>query len=193
MRTLSIVMLILFATSSRALLAQHAAISGTVTSSDGAPLSAAHVALPDALRGVVADEQGRFYISGVEAGRQRLRVTHVGFRVEEREIVVEQGATLRLTITLQPTTVDMGEVRVSATRSEELVRNVPLPMQVAVSEQLLRAPSVGIADALDAQPGVALIRDGVWGTDVSIRGHGRSNVVTLVEDRKSTRLNSSHT
>ncbi|HOJ03145.1 MAG TPA: TonB-dependent receptor [Bacteroidota bacterium] len=181
MRTLSIVMLILFATSSRALLAQHAAISGTVTSSDGAPLSAAHVALPDALRGVVADEQGRFYISGVEAGRQRLRVTHVGFRVEEREIVVEQGATLRLTITLQPTTVDMGEVRVSATRSEELVRNVPLPMQVAVSEQLLRAPSVGIADALDAQPGVALIRDGVWGTDVSIRGLGRSNVVTLVD------------
>jgi hemoglobin/transferrin/lactoferrin receptor protein len=157
-------------------------LSGAVTDDEGTPLAGVHVSLPDLQRIVVTDERGVFFIPGIEAGAYRLRVSHIGYRVVELRVLVGQDAVSSVpVIRLFPTPVNMGEVSVYSTRSEELLRNVPLPMSVAVSEQLLRTPAIGIVDALDVQPGVALIRDGPWATDISIRGLGRSNVVTLID------------
>jgi hemoglobin/transferrin/lactoferrin receptor protein len=157
-------------------------ISGRVLDQSGNAIQGAHVSLPALQRGGVTDERGQFFLAGLPDGTYELRVSHVGYRVLERMVTVVQGETQALRdLRLESVPVDVGEVSVFATRSDDLLRNLPLPVTVAVGEQLLRNPAISVADALDAQPGVALIRDGVWGTDVSIRGLGRSNVVNIVD------------
>jgi hemoglobin/transferrin/lactoferrin receptor protein len=157
-------------------------LTGRVVDESGSAIHGAHVSLPALQRGSVTDERGRFFLAGLPDGEYALRFSHVGYRVLERLVIVANGENAALPdIRLESVPVDIGEVSVLGTRSDELLRNVPFPVSVAVGEQLLRTPAISVADALDAQPGVALVRDGAWGTDISIRGLGRSNVVSIVD------------
>ena len=40
---------------------------------------------------------------------------------------------------------------------------------------------MSLPDILQNEPGVSLLRDGIWGTEVSIRGLNRENVITLID------------
>ena len=93
----------------------------------------------------------------------------------------EADGEAEVRITLEESPVDLGAVTVSATRSQELLRNIPQPLTVVDATEMERFAPVSVPDALDATPGITLVRDGVWGTDVSIRGLSRANVVTLVD------------
>ncbi len=157
-------------------------VSGRVLDESNRPLAGVHVALPDIQRGCVTDESGRFFLAGLPEGPIRMRITHVGYRAFEFEIQSTDGTINVLPdVRLTATAIDLGEVSVSSTRSDELMRNVPQPISATAAGQLLRQPLISIPDALDAQPGVALVRDGAWGTDVSIRGLSRGNIVTIVD------------
>jgi hemoglobin/transferrin/lactoferrin receptor protein len=80
--------------------------------------------------------------------------------------------------------ITFGEVTVTSTRFEQTLRDVPLSMEVINKDYIIGTTSVSIPDALQNQPGVAIARDGVWGTDISIRGLGRQNIVTLVDGNR---------
>jgi hemoglobin/transferrin/lactoferrin receptor protein len=51
-------------------------------------------------------------------------------------------------------------------------------------EQLLKTLYVTVSDALSRDPGIALVRDGMWETAISIRGMSRSNIVSLVDNTR---------
>ena len=40
---------------------------------------------------------------------------------------------------------------------------------------------MSLPDILQNEPGVSLLRDGIWGTEVSIRGLNRENVITMID------------
>jgi hemoglobin/transferrin/lactoferrin receptor protein len=164
-----------------ALLSQTARIPGRVTDPDGRPLAGAHVSVADREVGTVTDTDGEFLLTGLPMKTLVLRVSHVGFAARRVEVQLSGEKHSSLNVTLQPHPVTLDEVTVSATRSRDLVRNIPQPVTVVGAEMLRSRAPVGVADALDAEPGIALVRDGIWGTDVSIRGMQRSNVVTLVD------------
>ncbi|MDR3665840.1 MAG: TonB-dependent receptor [Ignavibacteriaceae bacterium] len=80
--------------------------------------------------------------------------------------------------------ITYGEVTVTSTRFEQPIRDVPLPMEIVNKDDILNSTSVSVPDVLQNQPGVAIARDGIWGTDISIRGLGRQNIVTLVDGNR---------
>jgi hemoglobin/transferrin/lactoferrin receptor protein len=166
---------------SPALLSQTARLPGRVTDPDGRPVAGAHVSVTDRQVGTVTGSDGVFLLTGLPTGILTIRVSHVGFAARSMEVQLSEGMNSRLTAMLQPRAVSMDEVTVTGTRARDLARNIPQPVTVVGADMLLARAPVGIPDALDAEPGIALVRDGIWGTDVSIRGMQRSNVVTLVD------------
>jgi len=160
---------------------QSGSLAGVVRNSSDLPLSSAHVAIPALHRGVTSDGQGRFYFEALPTGSLELRITHIGYRTEKLTLFIQPGKLGRIDIVLTESSIDFGSVTVVSTRSEEMIREIPQPVFMMTSEQLLRSPAIGVADALDSHAGVSLIRDGAWGSDVNIRGLGRDNTVLLID------------
>ena len=160
---------------------QDAVLRGDVRDDDGRPLQGVHVYVETQQRGTVTGSRGEFYLAGLEAGEAFVRFSHISHAPVQRRIALGADGPVRLRVRLESRALDMGDVTITGTRTHELQRESPFPVSVVASEQLVRVAPVSIPDALDAQPGVALVRDGVWGTDVNIRGLSRANVVTLVD------------
>ena len=97
--------------------AQEAAVEGHVLAADGAALGTARVALyhqTDALYEAIADRDGAFSLPAVAAGEYRLAVSLDGYHTVEQALVLRPRQPIRLTIELQPQTVVVEQVEVSA-------------------------------------------------------------------------------
>lgn len=175
--------LLLFVTLSSfpVLYGQTASLPGSVRDPEGRPVSGAHVAVVGQQAGTVSGGDGDFLLTGLIPGTLRIRISHLGFAAYEQTMEIAPGMNGARNIVLRPRPIDIGEVTVTATRARDLVRNIPQPVSVVGAEALFARAPVSVPDALDAEPGIDLVRDGIWGTDVSIRGMQRSNVVTLVD------------
>jgi hemoglobin/transferrin/lactoferrin receptor protein len=182
-RPSSCVFLLFFLILPTATQAQNLRISGTVVDEYGNPLRGAHVIAEGTSLGAVTGNDGRFrfVVPKGDGTRVTLRATHLGYAPTERMLAtgVDDAEAIRLELRSIP--VDLGSVIVTATRTEDLLRDIPLPVTIIDAARLQRSTPVSVPDALDSEAGITLVRDGVWGTDVSIRGLGRNNVVTLVD------------
>lgn len=117
-------------------------LEGHVTSSDGAPLPDAAVALSGAIPGerqAVTDAGGAYHFAALPPGSYRLRVSHAGFEPEERGAIVSLRATttadFRLGVSAQREAVVVSESTpaIDRTSSEvgravdaEAFRRIPL-------------------------------------------------------------------
>jgi len=128
----------------------------------------------------ISDVEGDFSFSDLEAGNYRLTVRNIGYQVLHQEIQLTQGESKQLTLALIPGLMELGEVSVTSIRYEQAERNVALPIEVIPRQYFPRNSSRSMADVMSQEPGIALYRDGAWGTSVSIRGLGENRLVSLV-------------
>ena len=129
--------------------------------------------------------KGEFYFSSVSKGTYVLTVSYIGYEKSELTLDTKTDRNLtELSISLKSSPVKTGEVRVTSTRQEKLLKDVPLPMEIVSDETIARIPSNTVPDVLDKKPGLSLVRDGIWATDISIRGLSRYNVVTMIDGNR---------
>lgn len=165
-----------------------AQIGGVVIDAESKePLSNATVIL----KGDVSKEaaqtniKGEFYFSSVSKGTYLLTVSYIGYEKSELTIDTKTDRNLtKLNIALKSSPVNTGEIRVTSTRQEKLIKDVPLPIEIVSEETIARIPSNTVPDVLDKKPGLSLVRDGIWATDINIRGLSRYNVVTMIDGNR---------
>lgn len=78
-----------------------------VDASTQQPLSGASVRMVGIDRGSLTDPEGRYAITGIAAGRHRVRVSMIGYGQEEQAVEVLDGQTVTLNFTLQPEAVTL--------------------------------------------------------------------------------------
>lgn len=166
------------------LFAQTGAVTGLVVDqTTGKPLRGANVLIQDANTGAMTNEAGAFRFMRLQPGEHILRVSYVGYRtVSQRVLATSDPELLRIELTTSP--LPLMEMTVSVPRYATTPRESALPLAVVTSERLAAAAPVTVSDALQNEPGIALQRDGVWATSVSIRGLGRSSIVTLIDGQR---------
>ena len=157
---------------------RRATITGMVTDTAHAALVGARVELQPKGHAAVSDTQGQFIISDVTAGDYTITVSYVGFSTLSKQLHVNAGEVARVDAVLQVSSLSEEIiVRAERPRGEAQALNRELTadniVQVLPAEVITSLPNTNVADALGRLPGVSLERD-----------EG--------EDRKSTRLNSSH-
>ncbi|MBI5170692.1 MAG: TonB-dependent receptor [Candidatus Eisenbacteria bacterium] len=160
----------------------HAAtLRGRVVAHDGgAPIAGALVRLAETGASVRTAADGGFTFERLAPGRWTLAVRHVAWSGEARALVLDEpGADLVLA--LRPAVHPADEVIVESARTSFTLRHAPWPAGVRTTEQLAGRTAVTPAEQAAALPGVALVRDGAWQTNVSIRGMGRASIVSLVD------------
>src|SRR5437016_11356777 len=159
-------------------------ISGQVTDSTAQqPLVGAEIGLVDAggalLRGVRSDASGRFVLTNVPVGDQRLRVRFVGYAPKELSLTVRDGQTSRIDFALIPRSLQLDQVVITGTGGvvqKRVVGNVV--ESIAAPDVLQVAPARTVDQLVGARtPGVIVLpSSGQVGTGAQVRIRGASSL-----------------
>ena len=154
---------------------QKGAISGIVTDDSGAVLKGAQISIESKDINVVSDEQGRFFINGIDPGSYTLTISYVGFTVLNDSVSVSAGQTANEVAKLQVKS-QSESILVTAPRltgeaeAVNIERTADNLLQVLPLEVIRSLPNANMADALGRMPSVTLERDEGEGKYVQVRG-----------------------
>ncbi len=163
-------------------------IKGTLTTNDGRPAAYVTVTLGVGGKKAITDEAGTFILRNVRPGNYMLEVSLIGHETVRREVLVESGKTVVLSIVLSVSGTELSTVVVSGGRAKyantgsDYVAKMPLKNMEnpqaysAVSSELIREQVItNYDDALKNAPGISKLwsstgRDGDGAGYYSLRG-----------------------
>lgn len=166
--------------------AQQAIVQGIITdNSNGLPLEGANVVLEDTdrevRRGMAADRNGFYQITGLDPGRYSMRISYIGFVAYVDTFTVRSDERRTISISMKPDDELLDEVVVAPTGtgaaqlqagrqriSVSDLRRIPTP-----------APGGDLASYLQAMPGV--VSAGDRGGQLYIRGGTPAENMVLVD------------
>lgn len=131
-----------------------------------------------------SDEEGYYKINDIPAGNYFLIFSYAGYKIIKQEIKIKSGTTAVLNIELPVSNITTGEIIVTSQRYKSQIKDVPLPIEVVEKDEILKSPSNTISELLGGKPGLSLTRDGIWATDITIRGMSKNNIVTLIDGNR---------
>ncbi len=160
----------------------------------GSPLVAATIRLDGGaqaarVRGAVSDNDGRFSVRGLSSGTYRLLVSYVGYRSDVRNVEVAPGDSLHFEIRLQPATIGLDEVVVSASRRPEKITEAPASVSVVGAREIRQQPALTVVDHLRDVPGVDIVQSGLTQSNVVVRGFNNAfsgTLMTLTDNRMAS-------
>jgi hemoglobin/transferrin/lactoferrin receptor protein len=137
--------------------------------------------LPNGALSALTDNNGHFVFTRIKPGSYQLQVNLLGYYPQNKSVEVTEAQAATILFELKPAMIPLGEVRVSTLRYDKLERSVSMPVAVVPREYFPRQSSMTLSDVLSREPGIALARDGGWGTSINIRGMGESRLVSMVD------------
>ncbi len=126
---------------------------------------------------------GEYSINELSEGTYDIKISCLGYKQISSNIKIDSTLTLA-DFSLEPSLIEMGKVVVSTNRTEDYLRNSPFAELIVDKEEIQKRPAISLPDILQNEPGISLIRDGIWGTEISIRGLNRENIITLIDGNR---------
>ncbi len=181
-RLLSAVLLVLVSATCIAAQDQGIVAGRVVDASTGTPVATAAVRVRGTVLAAFADDSGRFALTGVPPGRQRLSVERFGYAPQEIEVQVRAAARTEIEVLLEPRAVAVGEVVTSVTKREISSLEAPVSVAVIEEEDIQQRVTDTAADAVAYAPSVQFVGDqlNIRGSSGYSRGAG-SRVLLLLD------------
>jgi outer membrane receptor for ferrienterochelin and colicins len=131
---------------------ESAAVRGRVLDADGSPIPKAAVLIPEFSLSTETDEDGKFEISGIPAGKFHIEVHASGFLpfISDEIDSAESIGDLRVTMYLIPSE----EIVITATQTEKMFAETPVKTEVITSTNIERKDASNLATALSLTTGV---------------------------------------
>ncbi|MEJ2635354.1 MAG: TonB-dependent receptor [Calditrichia bacterium] len=162
-------------------------ISGTIKdASSGEMLTGTNIYLKDTHMGTAAGSHGEFTISNIPPGAYMLMVNMLGYETIEKQLSIHAGEDLSFNFELNPVALNMGNVVVTATRSQELVTSVPVATEILGAKELQETNAQNVGQALESIGGALVKSYGPVGSleTISLRGSTDSQVLVLVDGQR---------
>ena len=164
---------------------QTGSIRGRVSeANENIPLAGADIRIKGTSQGTMTDDQGIFVLQNVPIGEINLLVSYLGYKPLKKTIKIEAGHESSVDFYLEQKILSTDEVVVTSTRYEKHLKDVSLPLTVVKSNQINEISPITVSEALQTEPAISLSRDGIWATQVNIRGLSRQNIITLVDGNR---------
>ena len=162
---------------------QNISITGKVVDSQtGNPLQGAIIFISHNYL-TYTNSEGHYIIKNILPENYSIKVSSLGYKSIMTIFEINSDSIVK-DFFLEPAPIELDEVMVSSNRFEKYLRNSPYSELFLGSTQISSKPFQSLPDILKEEPGISILRDGVWGTEVSIRGLSRENVVTLIDGNR---------
>jgi len=123
---------------------------------------------------LVTDREGRFLATKLPPGQYRVEISYVGFKDDQRTVVLEPGGEVRFEAKLAPhmqeqvtVTASRAYGEVAALNQQKSAQNI---VDILPAEVITSLPNTNVADAIGRLPSVSLERDEGEGKYVQVRG-----------------------
>ena len=120
----------------------------------------------------VSDVRGRLFFS-LPYGNYRLVIRMLGYTPLVQELNVTGDLHRDFLLASQP--VNLGEVEVASLMVNRQARDLPAPIAVVGSLKYKKLSSLTLSNVLATEPGIAMGNDGVWATNINIRGFSENH------------------
>ena len=145
----------------------------------GQPLRAVNVMVVGTGRGDATDEHGNFTIAGLPKADITLFISSIGH--EDQRLRLSLPLNVPLIVRLRETFFQMDEIVVTGTRTDKILKDVPVPTEVISRQDILDSGARDMGELL-AQRSGATVGAGVdGGTTVNLLGIDARYVLILVD------------
>lgn len=131
----------------------------------------------------VSNDRGYYSFKNLLNRSYTVKVSRLGYKSLLATILVESESVTK-DFSLEPSPIEFDEVLVNSSKTSKYLRNSPYSELLIDKTQIETRSSHSICDILKEQPGLSLLRDGMWGTEINIRGLNRENLVTLIDGNR---------
>ncbi len=145
------------------------------------PISNANIYLDNTRFGTTS-ESGLSTFHNINIGSYSLEISHISYNTFKDEIVVNSNTALK--ILLYPASIKLNEIIVTSSKYEKNINLLPFSVVSVKKQEIQKSNSFTVPDLLKSESGISLLRDGIWGTEISIRGLNRANIVTLIDGNR---------
>ncbi len=144
-------------------------VTGKVKDSNGTPLPGATVVLRGTKTTAVADSAGNFKIAVRVEAPFYLRVTYVGYKPQDFQILNFDNTPVQLTLV---NAALLEEIVVTSRRRAEVLQDVPIPISVVGGRQIEEAGAFNVTRVKELIPSVQMYTSNPRNTGINIRGIG---------------------
>lgn len=149
-------------------------LEGRVVDSNGEPLHYVNV-MVDSM-GTSSNINGNFSLT-LKQGVHQIKFSLIGYQIETKTINIPTKAPLL--IVLQQTAQQLGDVVVTATRTNRKLDDVPVPVTVINDEQIQRMGALRLNEVLQEQTGLQMTSD--HGTGLMMQGLPSEFILILLD------------
>ncbi len=154
-------------------------IEGKVLDVNGKPLTGVNILIEGTSFGAATDDSGYYFIPDVPCGKYRVIASVVGYKSVSRRVELFVDGVLTLNMELRSTAIPMGEVIVTATKTERLLSDIPVSANVVTKEEIELANVETAFEAVKHLPGVNAQGGFGWSRG-GVKLHGLSPQYALV-------------
>lgn len=133
--------------------AQEGEISGSITD-EVASIPFVNVYLEGTMLGTSTDEDGRYVLKNIPAGKYKLKATILGYRTFSKKISIGKRERLKIPIRLMASSEQLEEMVVTGTLKAVRRSDSPVPVEVYSPTFLKKNPTASIFEALQNVNGV---------------------------------------
>ncbi|HOZ15738.1 MAG TPA: TonB-dependent receptor [Tenuifilaceae bacterium] len=125
--------------------------------------------------------KGQFSVS-LPKGNYNLTIRVLGYSSISKDINITDNSNQTFALQQQP--IAIGEIVVSSMRVNRKIKELPTPLAVVESQSIQKQSAITLSNVLANEPGIAMGSDGVWATNINIRGLSENRLVTLIDGNR---------
>ncbi|MBK8550594.1 MAG: TonB-dependent receptor [Ignavibacteria bacterium] len=148
------------------------------------PVAGAKISIYSENSVAYTNDSGYFSFRNLNEKIITVSISRIGYKVMSFEKVLDISDDNFTIIRLEQMNIMSGEIEVYSTKIENKIRYSIFPIALITRKDLTDNNAVSVSEVLSTKPGLNLVRDGIWSTDVNIRGLSRDNIVVLINGNR---------
>jgi outer membrane receptor for ferrienterochelin and colicins len=176
MKSITFCWLLFFLTLSQFAHGQTGSVSGVLLDEEDYACEYVTLYLKNTSHGTLSDGAGRFKIENIAPGHYTLVCSGLSITTVELPVVVHAEADTFIHIRAARLSDHLRDVVVTATRTEKVAEDLPIPVKVISGDQIRRMGALRLSDVLCEQTGLVLVND----HGVGLQMQGFSSEYTLI-------------
>jgi iron complex outermembrane receptor protein len=162
------------------------AVHGTVSdAATGQPVAGATVRIHELGRREVSHADGSFHFDALPAGAYTVAAERIGYAPAEQAVRVAGGETVRVSMVLAPSALQLSAVVATGTGRERGGDETYRPTTVVGGAELRRQLGATVAATVAGEPGIAMRYNGPGASQPVIRGLGGDRVLVLEDGQRT--------
>ncbi|MBA2669161.1 MAG: TonB-dependent receptor [Gemmatimonadetes bacterium] len=156
-----------------------------VDAQSGTPLSATQVRLVELGRADLSHRGGEFHFERINPGTYTISAQRLGYAPGEATVRVLAGETARVTLSLNPSAIELEALVVTGTGRARRIDETYRPTSVVDGAALRRQLGSSVAATIDREPGIAQRYNGPAAAQPVIRGLSGDRVLVLEDGNRT--------